>query len=216
MHLKRLFLMAVLSTIVLSLSLAVDAEEKKEIQNPMVSVKTNMGSFTIELLEKEAPITVDNFLNYVDMKFYDGTIFHRVMPRFVIQGGGFTPDMMKKETGPPIKNEATNGLKNEKGTLSMARTNVINSATCQFFINVVDNPDLDHKDETARGYGYAVFGKVVDGWDTIEKIRRVETTTKNVYRDVPVKPVVIESMRRIETEEKQPQKKSAEKEQEKE
>ncbi|RKZ06323.1 peptidyl-prolyl cis-trans isomerase [bacterium] len=165
--------------------------------NPRVIVKTNLGSFTIELFRKEAPVTVANFLHYVDKKFYDGTIFHRVIPGFVIQGGGLTPDLMKKVTDEPIKNEAGNGLKNLKGTLSMARTMNINSATSQFFINLRDNAGLDHRDNTTKGYGYAVFGKVVDGWNVIEKIASVKTTNKNGRQNVPVKPIIIESMRRI-------------------
>ncbi len=174
------------------------SEEKSE--NPLVKVETNMGSFTIELYEEKAPITVKNFLNYVDKKFYDGTIFHRIIPTFVIQGGGFTKDMTKKATAAPITNEADNGLKNLEATLSMARTMDINSATCQFFINLKDNTALDHKGKGAREYGYAVFGKVIEGWDVVEKIKGVKTTTKGSYKDVPVKPVVIKSMRRKEAE----------------
>jgi peptidyl-prolyl cis-trans isomerase A (cyclophilin A) len=169
------------------------AQEKSE--NPMVLVKTNIGSFTIELYPKEAPITVANFLSYVDQKFYDGTTFHRVEPGFVIQGGGFDKSMAKKTTLPPIKNEATNGLKNLKGTLSMARTNDINSATSQFFVNLHDNAQLDHVGEAQ--YGYAVFGKVVKGFDVIEKIAAVKTTNKGPYQNVPEKPVIIESMTRV-------------------
>ncbi|UCF07003.1 MAG: peptidyl-prolyl cis-trans isomerase [bacterium] len=172
----------------------------------MVLFETNVGNFTVELYPNEAPITVENFLNYVDKKFYDGTIFHRVIPTFVVQGGGFTPDMMKKATAPPIKNEATNDLKNLKYTLSMARTNDINSATSQFFINLKDNTALDHRDTSARGYGYAVFGKVVEGTEVVEKIKNVKTTTKSGYRDVPVKPVIVKSARTIEKEKIPPKK----------
>ena len=175
------------------------AEEKAG--NPMVKVKTNLGSFTLELYPDKAPITVENFLNYVDKKFYDGTIFHRVIPTFMIQGGGFTTDMMKKATGAPIKNEADNGLTNTKGTIVMARTGEIHSATCQFFINVKDNKALDHKDVSTKGYGYAVFGTVIEGMETVEKIKDVKTATKGQYGDVPVKPVVIKSIRRTEKEE---------------
>lgn len=163
--------------------------------NPMVLVKTSMGSFKIELFEKEAPITVKNFLNYVDKKFYDGTIFHRVMPGFVIQGGGFDKNMMQKSTLAPIKNEAKNGLKNLRGTLSMARTNDINSATSQFFVNVKSNASLDHVSEAQ--FGYAVFGKVVQGMDVIDKITAVKTGNKGPHQNVPEKPIVIESMTRI-------------------
>ena len=160
--------------------------------NPMVLVKTSMGSFKIELFVKEAPVTVKNFLNYVDKKFYDGTIFHRVMPGFVIQGGGFDKNMMKKSTLAPIQNEAKNGLKNLRGTLSMARTNDINSATSQFFVNLKNNAVLDHVSEAQ--FGYAVFGKVVQGMDVVDKIAAVTTGNKGQHQNVPVKPIIIESM----------------------
>ncbi len=193
---KRLFI------IMLSLSFMVGtATAEEKAGNPMVKVKTNLGSFTLELYPDKAPITVENFLNYVDKKFYDGTIFHRVIPTFMIQGGGFTADMMKKATGAPIKNEADNGLTNTKGTIVMARTGEIHSATCQFFINVKDNKALDHKDTSAKGFGYAVFGKVIEGIETVDKIKDVKTTTKGQYGDVPVKPVIIKSIRRAEKEE---------------
>ncbi len=168
----------------------------------LVRVVTNLGEFTMELYKDKAPITVENFLRYTDAKFYDGTIFHRVITNFMIQGGGFTATMVKKETGAPIKNEAHNGLKNLKYTVAMARTNVIDSATSQFFINTKDNTGLDHK---ARGgdYGYAVFGRVIDGTEVIDKIDKVKTTTKGNYGDVPQKPVVINSIRRVVTEEEE-------------
>lgn len=175
------------------------AEERTA--NPMVIVKTTLGDFTIELYPDKAPITVENFINYVDKKFYDGTIFHRVIPNFMIQGGGFLPDMIQKDPGAPIKNEAANGLKNEKYTIAMARTNVIDSATCQFFINVADNPRLDHKDKTQRGFGYAAFGKVIEGTAIVEAIKGARTTTKGMHENVPVKPVIINSIRVIEPEE---------------
>ncbi len=188
--------------IMLSLSFMVGtATAEEKAGNPMVEVKTNLGSFTLELYPDKAPITVENFLNYVDKKFYDGTIFHRVIPTFMIQGGGFTADMMKKATGAPIKNEADNGLTNTKGTIVMARTGEIHSATCQFFINVKDNKALDHKDTSSKGYGYAVFGKVIEGMETVDKIKDVKTTTKGQYGDVPAKPVIIKSIRRAEKEE---------------
>lgn len=191
--------------IVLSLFLLVpgSASAEEETGNPMVEVRTNLGDFILELYPEKAPKSVENFLNYVDKKFYDGTTFHRVIPDFMVQGGGFTPDMMKKAAGAPIANEAANGLKNLKGTIAMARTSEINSATCQFFINVKDNPGLDHKGETPDKFGYAVFGKVIDGMDTIEKIRNVKTTTKGAYADVPVKNVIIKSMRRVTAEDLQ-------------
>jgi cyclophilin family peptidyl-prolyl cis-trans isomerase len=165
--------------------------------NPMVLMKTNVGDITIELYEKEAPVTVKNFLNYVDKKFYEGTTFHRIVPNFVIQGGGFDKDMMKKATLPAIKNEATNGLKNLKGTLSMARTSDINSATSQFFVNLKDNAALDHRSATSAEYGYAVFGKVVEGMDVVAKIAAMKTGEKAGMKDVPVKPVIIESVTRV-------------------
>jgi cyclophilin family peptidyl-prolyl cis-trans isomerase len=149
---------------------------------------------TIELFDKEAPGTIDNFLKYVDDGFFDGTIFHRVVPGFVIQGGGFTEDMSQKKTQPPIKNEADNGLKNERGTLSMARTSDVNSATSQFFVNLKDNAFLDHQ----RGnFGYAVFARVTEGMDVIDKIAAVETGRRRGFDDVPVEPVIMTSVRRI-------------------
>jgi len=171
------------------------AQGKEKSGNPMILVKTSMGSFKIELFPKEAPVTVANFLNYVDKKFYDGTTFHRVMPGFVIQGGGFDKNMVQKATLPSIKNEAKNGLKNSRMTLSMARTGEINSATSQFFINLKDNAALDHVSEAQ--YGYAVFGKVVQGWEVIEKITGVKTGNKGPHQNVPEKPVIIESMMRV-------------------
>jgi len=161
----------------------------------MVVFSTNYGDFTIELYPDKAPVTVENFLEYVDSGFYDGTIFHRVIPGFVIQGGGFTPEMRQKPTNPPIKNEADNGLKNERGTLSMARTQDVNSATSQFFVNLVDNAFLDHG---TRDFGYAVFAKVVDGMDVIDKIAAVQTTRHGMHSDVPADPVVVEAAKRKE------------------
>ncbi|MFQ5828049.1 MAG: peptidylprolyl isomerase [Candidatus Methylomirabilia bacterium] len=160
---------------------------------PMVVLSTTLGEIVIELYADKAPVTVENFLAYVDTGFYDGTIFHRVMPGFVIQGGGFTKQMERKPTRPPIKNEANNGLKNERGTLSMARTQDINSATSQFFINLKDNGFLDH---STRDFGYAVFAKVVQGTHVVDKIAGVPTGDQGVYRNVPVEPVVIQSARR--------------------
>ncbi len=167
---------------------------RAEGKNPMILMSTSMGDIKIELYEDKAPVTVKNFLGYVNDKFYDGTIFHRVIPNFMIQGGGFDKDMKEKPTKAPIKNEAGNGLKNDTGTLAMARTNVVDSATAQFFINVKDNAFLNHRDESAAGFGYAVFGKVVDGMDVVQKIEHVQTTKKGMYADVPVEPVVIKSV----------------------
>lgn len=154
---------------------------------------TTLGNFTIELYPDKAPETCENFLKYTDSGFYDGTIFHRVIPGFVIQGGGFTKDMAQKRTRPPIKNEAANGLKNKKGWLSMARTQDINSATSQFFINLKDNEFLDHG---TRDYGYAVFAKVTEGMDIVDKIAKVKTTNSGRHSDVPVETVTIISAKR--------------------
>jgi peptidyl-prolyl cis-trans isomerase A (cyclophilin A) len=161
----------------------------------MIRFETTLGEFTVELFEKEAPVTVANFLKYIDDGFFDGTIFHRIVPGFVIQGGGFTEDMSQKRTHPTIKNEADNGLKNERGTLSMARTNDINSATSQFFVNLKDNEFLDHK----RGnFGYAVFGKVAQGMEVIDQIAGVETGRRKGHDDVPLEAVIMTSVRRLE------------------
>ena len=162
--------------------------------NPVVLMKTSMGTIKIELDQEKAPVSTANFLAYVNDKFYDGTIFHRVIPAFMIQGGGFDKDMNQKKTKAPIKNEAGNGLKNLNGTIAMARTSDPNSATAQFFISTKDNAFLDHRDDSVQGYGYAVFGKVVEGMDVVKKIEAVQTTTKMPHQNVPVTPVVIESV----------------------
>jgi cyclophilin family peptidyl-prolyl cis-trans isomerase len=160
----------------------------------MIRFETTLGDFTIELFEKDAPQSVANFLRYIDDEFFDGTIFHRIVPGFVIQGGGFTEDMTQKRTQPPVKNEADNGLKNKRGTLSMARTNDINSATSQFFVNLKDNDSLDH----SRGnFGYAVFARVTAGMDVIDKIAAVETGRRRGFDDVPVDAVIMKSVRRM-------------------
>jgi peptidyl-prolyl cis-trans isomerase A (cyclophilin A) len=160
----------------------------------MIRFETTLGDFTIELMEKEAPLSVANFLSYIDDGFFDGTIFHRIVPGFVIQGGGFTEDMTQKRTQPPVKNEADNGIKNQRGTLSMARTNDINSATSQFFVNLKDNDFLDH----SRGnFGYAVFARVTAGMDVVDKIAAVETGRRRGMDDVPVEAVIMKSVRRI-------------------
>ena len=162
---------------------------------PVVLMETSMGDIKIELDPQKAPITVKNFLEYVDKKHYDGTIFHRVIGDFMIQGGGFTPDMKEKDNDFPIKNEAGNGLSNTRGTIAMARTNDPHSATDQFFINVVDNSTkLDRMPGSA---GYAVFGKVIDGMDVVDKIRKVDTRDFMGHGDVPVEPVHIKSVRRV-------------------
>jgi peptidyl-prolyl cis-trans isomerase B (cyclophilin B) len=160
-------------------------------QNPVVVVDTSLGTFKVELDQDKAPTTVKNFLGYVDDKFYDGTTFHRIIPGFMIQGGGMEPGMKPKKTKAAIKNESTNGLANKRGTIAMARTNVPDSATSQFFVNVVDNGFLD-KAQSPDRVGYCVFGKVVEGMDVVDKIRNVKTG----QGDVPEQDVVIKSIRR--------------------
>ena len=158
----------------------------------MVLFETSMGNIKVELYPDKAPISVKNFLTYVREGHYDGLVFHRVIRDFMIQGGGFTKEM--KETGtkhPPIKNEADNGMKNDRGTVAMARTSVVDSATAQFFINTVNNEFLNHRAKTPQGYGYAVFGKVIEGMDTVDKIRAVPTGSSGMFQDVPKQPVVI-------------------------
>jgi peptidyl-prolyl cis-trans isomerase B (cyclophilin B) len=164
-------------------------------ENPVVVIETSMGDITVQLNQKRAPISVENFLKYVKEGFYDGTIFHRVIPDFMIQGGGFTSEMSKKATHEPIKNEAKNGLKNRKYTLAMARTADLHSATSQFFINTKDNEFLDNKGTSAQDYGYAVFGKVIEGKDVVDKIGKVKTGTKAGHQNVPMEAVVIKTIR---------------------
>ena len=163
----------------------------------MIRFTTNMGVFDVELNEAAAPKTCENFLSYVRSGFYNGTIFHRVISGFMIQGGGFEPGLMQKQTKAPIENEANNGLKNDKYTIAMARTNEPHSATSQFFINVADNDFLNHTSPTSRGWGYAVFGKVVSGTDVIDAIARVRTASRSWYGDVPVEDVVMEKVEEI-------------------
>jgi peptidyl-prolyl cis-trans isomerase B (cyclophilin B) len=163
-----------------------------EQTNPLIRMETSLGPITLELAADLAPTTVANFLEYVADGFFDGTIFHRVIPEFMIQGGGMTADMAQKPSRAPIRNEAANGLKNLRGTIAMARTSVVDSATCQFFINVVDNAFLDHRDTSAGGFGYAVFGRVTDGMETVDKIQQVETANRAGHQDVPAEPVIIE------------------------
>lgn len=167
-----------------------------EEKNPVVIMETSEGSIKIELWKDKAPGTVSNFLRYVDDGFYNGTIFHRVIADFMIQGGGLTPDMKEKKTRDPIRNEANPDLKNNRGTIAMARTGLIHSATSQFFINVVDNEFLNQKNKTPAGFGYAVFGEVVEGMDVVDKIRSVETGSFGPHSDVPRKSVVITGVRR--------------------
>ena len=159
----------------------------------MIKIKTNHGEITVELFAEQAPVSTRNFLDYAQAGFYEGTIFHRVIDGFMIQGGGFSKDMEKKSAKPPIENEAGNGLKNEKYTLAMARTSVPDSATSQFFINTTDN-DFLNRDKSQDGVGYAVFGKVIDGTDIVDKIGQVTTGTQAGMPDVPAEPVVIEAV----------------------
>jgi len=166
-----------------------------EEKNPQVIMETSMGIVKIELFKDKAPISVRNFLSYVKEGYYDGLIFHRVIKGFMVQGGGMDADMQPKKTKFAIKNEATNGLKNTRGTLAMARTSVVDSATSQFFINVVDNGFLDHTGKTPDRFGYAVFAQVVDGMDVVDAIREVKTGNKAGSQDVPVEPVFINSIR---------------------
>jgi cyclophilin family peptidyl-prolyl cis-trans isomerase len=172
--------------------------EKTKVENKIkVLLETNYGDITLELDKEKAPITVENFLSYADSGFYDGTIFHRVIDNFMVQGGGFNPDMSQKKTNAPIKNEAKNGLANEVGTVAMARTNVVDSATAQFFINVNNNDFLDNKGDNASAYGYAVFGKVVEGMPIVNRMKAASTTTKNGFQDVPKEPIIIKKVKRL-------------------
>ena len=184
-----------LSRMALAAALVSLAAGLEGADNPMVVIETSMGNITVELYPDRAPKSVENFLSYVKDGFYDGTVFHRVIRGFMIQGVGLTADLARKPTRVPVENEASNGLKNQRGTLAMARTAEVNSATSQFFINTVNNGALDHKGMGANDYGYCVFGKVMEGMDVVDKIEKVETGTKSGYRDVPVEAVVIKSVR---------------------
>ena len=165
--------------------------------NPKVILETSKGKIMLELYADKAPLTVKNFLAYVDAEYYNNTIFHRVIPNFMIQGGGFTADMQKKQTRAPIRNEADNKLRNQRGTIAMARTSAPHSAAAQFFINTVDNDFLNHKSKTPRGWGYAVFGRVVEGMTVVDAISAVKTGTRGRFRDVPSKAVVIIKVKRV-------------------
>ena len=167
-------------------------------KNPKVIMKTSMGDITLELYMDKAPVTVKNFVGYVDDKFYDGTIFHRVIKDFMIQGGGHTADMSKKPTKGPIKNEANNGLSNKRGTIAMARMPDPHSATAQFFINHIDNTNLDHMDKSDQGYGYCVFGNVVAGMDVVDAIANVKIMTRNGIPNVPRETIEIISVTKVE------------------
>ncbi|MBF0587608.1 MAG: peptidylprolyl isomerase [Magnetococcales bacterium] len=194
MKILRLHALAlILPALLLLFAAPADAGRATTGENPMVVISTSLGDITVELYEDKAPITVKNFLDYIDEGFYGDTIFHRVIPGFMVQCGGMNADMSEKENKAPIKNEADNGLTNERGTLAMARTQVVDSATSQFFINLKDNGFLNHGD---RDFGYAVFGKVVEGMDVVDKIAAVPTGNKGFHQDVPVEPVLITGTKR--------------------
>jgi len=169
-----------------------------EATQPKVRLATSHGDITLELDAAKAPETVENFLAYVRDGHYDGTVFHRVIANFMIQGGGMDASLQPKKTRAPIRNEADNGLKNRRGSIAMARTQDVHSATAQFFINVVDNAFLDHQGKSPMGYGYAVFGQVVDGMETVDAIRQVKTGNRGMHQDVPVEPVVINQAQIVE------------------
>ncbi|MFP4272065.1 MAG: peptidylprolyl isomerase [Halothiobacillaceae bacterium] len=166
-------------------------------ENPRIRFETRLGDIVIELYADKAPLTVENILRYVDEGFYEGTLFHRVIRDFVVQGGGLLPDMSQKPNHPPVRNEAENGLKNLRGTLSMARTPAPHSATSQFFINLRDNPFLDFSAPTAQGFGYCVFGKVVEGMETVDQMATLATGNRVGHSDVPVEDVLIERASRV-------------------
>ncbi|MFC1869220.1 peptidylprolyl isomerase [Thermodesulfobacteriota bacterium] len=180
----------ILGMITFAVASTANAAEDSSV-SPKVLLETSKGKIIVELYPEKAPVTVQNFLAYVASGFYDGSIFHRVIHRFMIQGGGFTAEMKRKETMPPITNEADNGLKNGRGTICMARTSEPHSATSQFFINTVDNKALNHKGKNTRGWGYAVFGRVIEGMDVVDAISMVKKGRQGSFRDVPVEPVVI-------------------------
>jgi cyclophilin family peptidyl-prolyl cis-trans isomerase len=187
--LKRIVCLLLLGLCLAGSAFAADAK------NPVLVLETSLGNVKVELFQKEAPISVKNFLDYAKSGFYDGTIFHRVIPGFMIQGGGFTKDLQQKPTKAQIKNEATNGLKNERGTLAMARTMVVDSASSQFFVNVANNEFLNHREGGPSAYGYAVFGKVISGMEVVDKIAATQTGMQQGFTDVPVTPVIIKAVK---------------------
>lgn len=191
---RILLFSSIFTFLIVSFSFSASKDNVVNKTNPKVKIKTSYGDIVIELFADKAPISVKNFLSYVKEGFYKGTIFHRVIPGFMIQGGGFTADMVQKPVHPPIKNEAGNGLQNSRGTVAFARTTIVDSATSQFFINVIDNNFLDHRDETPNGFGYCVFGKVIKGMDVADKIQKAKTTVKHGMKDVPVRTIEIVSI----------------------
>ncbi|MDH4134937.1 MAG: peptidylprolyl isomerase [Gammaproteobacteria bacterium] len=193
---RRIALITLLGAFLLPLSLSA-AEPPAKAANPRVRLSTNVGVIELELDAQKAPKTVANFMRYVDRGFYNGTIFHRIIPRFMIQGGGFEPGMKEKKTDAPIPNEADNGLKNLAGTIAMARTPDPDSASAQFFINTVDNTPLDHRDKTLSGWGYAVFGKVTKGMEVVKRIELMASGSVGMHQNVPLQNVTIQKAERI-------------------
>lgn len=187
----------IIGILVIGLLLGTANGQNRPLSNPRVALETNLGTIVVELMPHRAPTTVKNFVGYVEAGFYDGTLFHRVIPHFMIQAGGFSDGMKPMAAGAPIKNEAENGLSNRRGTIAMARTQEPHSATSQFFINTVDNIHLDHKSETREGWGYTVFGRVVEGMEVVDRISNVRTHTVGHFRNVPVQPIRIEHARRM-------------------
>lgn len=185
-----------LAVLILAIIAGTSMGQESAVSNPQVVMETSKGDIVLELYLDKAPLTVKNFLDYIDAGFYSGTVFHRVIPGFMLQGGGFSRDMQKKSTLMSVKNEAFNGLKNDRGTIAMARTQDPHSASSQFFINTVDNAFLNHKSQTTAGWGYAVFGKVIKGMEVVDAISKVQTGTQGRFRDVPKTPVEIIKVRR--------------------
>jgi cyclophilin family peptidyl-prolyl cis-trans isomerase len=198
---KTTFSVACILLITLGLFALAYSQKNNITENSNVLIKTTLGDIELELFYEKAPVSVENFLSYVRSGFYNGLVFHRVIPGFMIQGGGFDKDINQKETRAPIINEAKNGLSNRRGTIAYARTPVIKSATSQFFINLVNNTSLDYRNDTNAGYGYAVFGKVVQGMEVVDKIAAVKTGSVKGMRDVPVTPIIILEVRIIVAEE---------------
>ena len=192
---KRYLLLLTLVAGLWGLSGQAASGAEEEGPKPVVLIETSMGEIRVELEPQKAPITVKNFLEYVESGYYSGTVFHRAVKNFVIQGGEYTSDLQKKPTRPPIKNEAANGLKNRRGTIAMARPILVDTATSQFFINVSDNVILNHKDDSIQGYGYTVFGKVIDGMQVVDRISKVATAKSKGIRHVPKSAVVIRAIR---------------------
>ena len=187
-----------LTIVILFVAASANAAGPKAADSQQVEIITSRGKIVLQLYPDKAPDTVQNFLIYIDAKYYDGTIFHRVIPNFMIQGGGFTAGMQRKPSDrPPIKNEADNGLKNDRGTIAMARTGDPHSATSQFFINTVNNDFLNFKRKDRQGWGYAVFGRVVEGMPVVDAVSRAPTGSKGPYRDVPLETIYIRSVRRV-------------------